>query len=38
MLRWPELAWVTGTHPIRHAMGLGATLVTCMLIIAVAVT
>ena len=34
VLRWPELAWSTGTHPIRRAMGAGATLVSCMLIVA----
>ena len=38
VLRWPELAWFTGTHPIRRAMRVGATLVSCMLIIAVAMT
>jgi hypothetical protein len=37
VLRWPELAWFTGTHPIRRAIGVGATLASCMLIIAVAV-
>ena len=35
-LRWPELAWFSGTHPIRRAIGVGATLVSCVLIIAVA--
>jgi hypothetical protein len=38
VLRWPELAWVSGTHPLRRALGVGATLVSCALIIAVAVT
>jgi hypothetical protein len=38
LLRWPELAWFSGTHPIRRAIGVGATLVSCMLIIGVAVT
>jgi hypothetical protein len=36
VLRWPELAWSSGTHPIRRAIGLGATLVGCILIITVA--
>ena len=36
--RWPELAWFGGTHPIRRALGVGATLVSCALIIGVAVT
>ena len=38
VLRWPELAWFTGTHPIRRAIGVGATLLSCMLIIGVAMT
>jgi hypothetical protein len=38
VLRWPELAWFTGTRPIRRAIGVGATLVICTLIIGVAVT
>ena len=37
VLRWPELAWFSGTHPIRRAIGVGATLVSCALIIGVAV-
>lgn len=37
-LRWPELACSTGTHPIRRAIGVGATLASCALIIGVAVT
>ena len=37
VLRWGELTWFSGTHPIRHAIGLGATLVSCALIITVAV-
>ena len=36
VLRWPELAWLSGTHPIRRAIGVGATLVSCALIIGVA--
>ncbi len=38
VLRWPELAWFTGPHPLRRALGTGATLVSCALIIGVAVT
>jgi hypothetical protein len=38
VLRWPELGWSTGTHPIRRVMGVGGTLVSCLLIIVVAVT
>ena len=38
VLRWPELAWSTGTHPIRGAIGVGATLVGCALIVGVAVS
>jgi hypothetical protein len=38
VLRWPELAWFTGTHPLRRAIGVGATLVSCVLIVGVAVT
>jgi len=37
VLRWPELAWLSGTHPIRRAIGIGATLVSCTLLIGVAV-
>lgn len=36
LLRWPELAWFSGTRPIRRAIGLGATLLSCALIIGVA--
>jgi hypothetical protein len=36
VLRWPELGWSSGTRPIRRAIGLGATLVSCALIITVA--
>ena len=36
--RWPELAWFTGRRPIRRAAGVGATLVSCALIIGLAVT
>ncbi len=38
VLRWPELAWFSGTHPLRRALGIGATLVSCALLIGVAVT
>ena len=37
VLRWPELAWFSGAHPIRRALRAGATLVSCALIIVVAV-
>lgn len=36
VLRWPGLAWFSGTRPIRRAIRVGATLVSCALIIAVA--
>ena len=36
--RWPELAWFAGTHPLRRTIGVGFTLLSCMLIIAVAMT
>jgi hypothetical protein len=37
VLRWPELAWLTGTHPIPRAIRVGLTLVSCALIVGVAV-
>ncbi|HEY9014847.1 MAG TPA: hypothetical protein VIM84_07280 [Gemmatimonadales bacterium] len=37
VLRWPELAWFSGTRPIRHAIRVSTTLVSCALIIGVAV-
>ena len=37
VLRWPALAWLSGTHPLRRAIGVGATLLTCMLIVGIAV-
>ena len=37
VLRWPELTWSSGTRPIRRAIGVGARLVSCALIITVAV-
>lgn len=36
VLRWPKLAWFTDTHPLRRAIGVGATLVSCALLIGVA--
>ncbi len=36
VLRWPELAWFSGRRPIRRAIGIGATLMGCMLIVGVA--
>ena len=36
VLRWPELAWFSGTRPTRRAIRIGATLVSCTLIITVA--
>jgi hypothetical protein len=38
VLRWPELDWFTGMHPIRRAIGVSATLVSCALVIGVAVS
>ena len=37
VLRWPELAWQIGTHPIRRTIRIGSTLACCVLIIGVAV-
>ena len=37
-LRWPELGWFTGRRPIRRAIGIGATLVSCALVVGIAVT
>ena len=37
-LRWPELAWFTGSRPIRRAVSIGATLMSCMLITGMAIT
>lgn len=36
VLRWPELAWFTGTRPLWRAIRVGATLASCVLIIGVA--
>lgn len=36
-LRWPDLAWFSGTRPIRCAIRVGATLASCALIVGVAV-
>ena len=38
VLRWPELAWFAGRRPIRRAIGIGAALLSCALIIGVAVS
>ena len=38
VLRWPELGWFAGTHPIRRAISVGTTLAICALIIGVTVT
>jgi hypothetical protein len=37
VLRWPELAWSSGRHAIRRAIRVGATLVSCALIVGMAV-
>ena len=37
VLRSPALPWFDGRHPIRRAIGTGATLVVCALIIGLAV-
>jgi hypothetical protein len=31
VLRWPELAWFAGSHPLRRAIRVSATLVSCAL-------
>ena len=36
-LRWPELAWFSGTRPTWRAISVSTTLVTCALIAGVAV-
>ena len=38
VLRWPELVWFTGRRPIRRVIGIGATLVSCALVVGIAVT
>ncbi len=38
VLRWPDLAWFAGRRPIRRAIGIGAALLSCALIIGVAVS
>ena len=38
VLRWPELAWFSGPHPVRRAIGVGTTLMSCALIVSVALT
>ena len=37
VLRWPELAWFSGARPTWRAIRIGATLVSCALVIGVAV-
>ena len=37
-LRWPTLPWFDSRHPIWRAMGTGATLITCAVIIGLAVS
>ena len=37
VLRWPDLAWFSGTHPIWRAIRVSTTLVSCALIVGVAV-
>ena len=32
VLRWPDLAWFTSRHPVRHALGIGITLLCCLLL------
>jgi hypothetical protein len=36
VLRWPELVWFAGSHALRRAIRVAATLVSCALIIGVA--
>ena len=36
VLRWLGLAWSAGTHPRWRAIGVGATLMSCALILSVA--
>jgi hypothetical protein len=38
VLRWPDLAWSMSMHPIRHAISVGATLASCLLITRAAIT
>lgn len=37
VLRWPALPWLAGRHPLRRAIGTGATLVACALIVGLGV-
>jgi hypothetical protein len=37
VLRWPELAWLSDTRPMGRAIRISAALVSCALIITVAV-
>jgi hypothetical protein len=36
-LRWPELAWSAGMHRVRRPVGVGATLLSCAVVVGVAV-
>ena len=36
-LRWPDLAWFSSARPTWRAIGVGATLVSCALIVGAAV-
>jgi hypothetical protein len=36
-LRWPELAWNAGARPVRRAVAVGTTLLSCALVVGVAV-
>lgn len=38
VLRWPELAWVTSMRPLRRALGTSVTLLSCALMVALAVS
>lgn len=33
VLRWPELAWFCGIQPVWRTIGVGATLLSCLLIV-----
>jgi hypothetical protein len=37
-LRWTQLTWSTSAHPLRRAVGVGTTLLSCALIVGVALT
>ena len=38
VLRWPDIAWFAGAHPLRRAIGVGAALVACALVIGLVVS